>query len=128
MRISSDKVWAIAIAAVTVVLVLVVYSERGKWESARQALCKTAEPAVKDRATRQQVLERVGPATVEYTSGDLAALEQDFGPAAQTDKVRDANAWLAKGGRVLVYSRNDAVMFIYVNAEDRAQEAKCYLQ
>ena len=79
-------------------------------------------------ATKPLIVDALGDASVEYTRADWADIEKHFGATQNSEKARDISRRLHERGRLLVYSRSNSLMFLYVGQDGRASHASCFLQ
>jgi hypothetical protein len=79
-------------------------------------------------ATKPQVVDALGDASVEYTRADWTEIEKHFGATQNSEKASDISRWLHERGRLLVYSRSNSIMFLYLSPDGRASHASCFLQ
>jgi hypothetical protein len=77
---------------------------------------------------REEVVGRLGAPSVEDGFEDLPELEKQFGSAQTTEKTRDLRQQLQQQERVMIYSRSNSIMFLYLDAKGRASHASCFLQ
>lgn len=110
---------------ITVLLLLVIaLSYRHQWNREARAQCDAAQPLVAATATREQVERSIGAPTVAYGREDLTEIHRHFaGP-----KEADIQAKLPEGGRVLVYSKSNSIMFVYLTSDGKACDMRCFLQ
>ena len=118
----------IALASLTATAAAIVIWERSKWTHERDAQCASASSLIAAGAPRHQIIEVLGNASVEYRRSEWPEIERHFGGAPETEKLRDIRHRLDDRGRLLVYSRSNSIMFLYLNAEGRALHASCFLQ
>jgi hypothetical protein len=102
--------------------------ERSRWTKERGAQCASAQPLISASAPKQRVFEVLGRASLEYGRADWAEIEKHFGSAQQGEKVNDISSRLHDRGRLLVYSRSNSIMFLYLDPAGRASHASCFLQ
>jgi hypothetical protein len=100
--------------------------ERRRWLRDADALCEAAAPLVQNRAPREAILYTIGSPSGEYGSAKVTSLIDKFG--VSSEKGRDLASNLKAQSRLLLYSRSNSVMFVYVDGQSHAVRAQCFLQ
>jgi hypothetical protein len=119
---------AIAVAVLIATAAGLVIWERSKWTQDRDVQCVAARPLIGAAGPRQQVIDVLGKPSIEYGRADWPEIVKQFGSAQKGDKLRDINERLSDHGRLLVYSRSNSIMFLYLDAGGRTSHASCFLQ
>ena len=104
----------------------VAVRERWRWLGEPDAQCEAARPLVQERASRDAILHGIEGLSGEYGSADARWLITQFGE--RSDKGRDIASNLTGSNRLLLYSRSNSVMFVYLDDHSRAIRAQCFLQ
>jgi len=99
---------------------------RHAWLQEMHAQCASATPFVDRHAEREQVIGTLGEPSSEHSASDLAWLTRAFGEGSPKTAALQAN--LRGATALLLYSRSNSVMFVYLDGEKRAIKAECFLQ
>jgi hypothetical protein len=118
------KAAAIFIVCAFAAVAALIAWERSKWVHERDAQCASASPLVTKRAMKQDVLIALGPATSEYGFADRSKIAKQFAP----QQAADIQQRLNERDRLMVYSQSNSMMFVYLDQDDRAVHASCFLQ
>ena len=111
--------------AAAVVLILL---ERSIWTRDRDTQCEAAQPLIAAGVHKQRVLDTIGQASVEYALTDWPEIEKHFGSDPNRAKMTDIKHRLHERGRLMVYSRSNSIMFVYMSSDGRALHASCFFQ
>jgi hypothetical protein len=116
---------AVAIAALAIGLLAMVV-KRWQWKRESAALCATAQPLVGKAATEDEVAATFGDSS-RFRQGDWPAIEHNFG-SASGEKTGDIKRHLGPDETLRVFSRSNAMLFVYFGSNGRAKAASCFLQ
>jgi hypothetical protein len=116
------------VAGVIVGAVGLVTWERSKWLRERDAQCASARALIAAATQKDRVIDTLGKPSTEYGRTDWSEIERHFAGTRQDDKLADIRERLHHQGRLLVYSRSNSIMFLYLNSQGRASHASCFLQ
>jgi hypothetical protein len=116
-------VWVLLIAVL--LFVAIAFGYRWQWLSEARAQCSAAEPLIAVRASEEQIVRSIGkPSGAALSRGDWGEIHREFaGP-----KEADIQERLPQGGSVLVYSKSNSIMFVYLDADGKARDVRCFLQ
>ena len=114
--------WALLIAVLALLAIALGY--RHQWQREARAQCNAVQPLVAATATKEQIERSIGTPTVAYGREDSVEIHRHFGGP----KEADIQAKLPEGGRVLVYSKSNSIMFVYIGADGKARDLRCFLQ
>jgi hypothetical protein len=119
------RVLIVALSVFAIGLVVMLLKRR-QWQRESAALCNGARPLVERAATQPEVAELFGPSST-FRLSDWPTIERSFRSAAG-DKTNDIRRHLRTDGTLRVFSRSNAMMFVYFGPDDRALAASCFLQ
>jgi hypothetical protein len=134
MRGSSEKGRALKRIAIAAGMMLVVAAamaiwQRSAWIKEMETQCESATPLVSAGTVRNDLIRKLGNPSVEYGYADWPVIERNFGSQdAESAKTSDIRRWLQERGRLMVYSRSNSIMFLYLDADGKASHVSCFLQ
>ena len=108
------------------VLVGVAAWHRQEWRQEMHAQCAAASPLVNRHAQREDVIDILGRPSSEHAASELADLAHAFGE--DSPKAAALRANLRGSNTLLLYSRSNSVMFVYLGGDKRTIGAECFLQ
>ena len=112
--------------AILLAATVIIFWERSQWTRDRDAQCEAVQPLVAAHAQKNDLFKAIGAPTSEEGLADWSRIEKAFG--GNNSKIADIKQHLREGGRLLIYSRSNSIMFVYLDSDGRAVHASCFLQ
>ena len=109
-----------------VLLIGVALWYRHGWLQEMHGQCASAAPSVDRHAQREQVIGALGEPSSEHDASDLTGLSHAFGETSPKAAALRMN--LRGATTLLLYSRSNSVMFVYLDGAGSATKAECFLQ
>jgi hypothetical protein len=107
-------------------LLMFAWLERRGWVREMEAQCKSMQPLLARGAGRDEVVGSIGAPSSDNGAGDLAWLTEQF--ESTRPKLASIERNVHGSTRVLIYSRSNSIMFVYVDGTAKAVGAECFLQ